>query len=69
MKLDLGSPVSSVSDPDLSGVSDNEPAKKDGKQKSAKPDEPVKPADGSQSEGRSNFSLSVSGALSVGNVT
>lgn len=52
LDIDLGSTVSSVSDPDISGMSDKEPAKKDGQRKAAKPAEPVKPADESQSEGK-----------------
>lgn len=55
LNLDLGSSVSSVSDPDLSGMSDKEPAKKDSQQKAGKPDKPVKPTDGSQSEGKNKF--------------
>ena len=52
LNVDLGSSVSSVSDPDISGISDKEPATKDGQRKSAKPDEPVKPDDESESEGK-----------------
>ena len=52
LHIDLGSSVSSVSDPDLSGASDKENAKKGQQQKAGEPDEPVKPADGSQSEGK-----------------
>jgi len=40
--------VSSVSDPDISGMSGKEPAKKDGQRKTSKPDEPVKNADESE---------------------
>ncbi|XP_022803543.1 trichohyalin-like [Stylophora pistillata] len=58
LNLDLGSPVSSVSDPDLSGISDNEPAKKVSGKKRDKPEEPVKPADESQSEEESAWDSS-----------
>ena len=58
LNFELGSPVSSVSDPDLSGISDNEPAKKGSGKKSDKPEEPVKPAGGSQSEGKVNRYIS-----------
>ena len=51
LDLDLGSSVSSVSDPDLSGASDKDNTKKGQQQKAGKLGEPVKPADGSQSEG------------------
>ena len=52
LDLDLGSSVSSVSDPDLSGMSDKDTAKKGHQQKADKQDEPAKPADESQSEGK-----------------
>ena len=52
LDLDLGSSVSSVSDPDLSAASDKDTTKKGQQQKAGKLDEPVKPADGSQSEGK-----------------
>lgn len=52
LDIDLGSSVSSVSDPDISGMSDKEPAKKDDQRKAAHAAEPVKPGDESQSEGR-----------------
>ena len=52
LDIDLGSSVSSVSDPDISGMSDKEPAKKVVQQKSAHAVEPVKPGDESQGEGR-----------------
>ena len=58
LTLDLGSSVSSVSEPDLSGMSDKEPkepAKKDDGQKADKQDEPAKPGDGSQSEGKNKL--------------
>ncbi|XP_027038331.1 trichohyalin-like [Pocillopora damicornis] len=58
LNFELGSPVSSVSDPDLSGISDNEPAKKGSGKKSDKPEEPVKPAGGSQSEEESAWDSS-----------
>ena len=51
LDIDLGSSVSSVSDPDISGMSDKEPAKKDDQQKAAHAAEPAKPGDESQSEG------------------
>jgi len=41
-----------VSDPDLSGTSDKDTAKKGQQQKADKQDEPAKPADESQSEGK-----------------
>ena len=41
-----------MSDPDLSGASDKDTAKKGQQQKAGKLDEPAKPADGSQSEGK-----------------
>ena len=46
LDINLGSSVSSVSDPDISGMSDKEPAKKGTQQKAAKKD-----ADESHSEG------------------
>lgn len=46
LDINLGSSVSSVSDPDISGMSDKEPAKKGTQQKAAKKD-----ADKSHSEG------------------
>ena len=52
LDLDLGSTVSSVSDPEISGASDKDTAKKGQEQKAGKQDEPAKPADGSQSEGK-----------------
>jgi len=52
LDIDLGSSVSSVSDPDISGMSDKEPAKKDDQRKAARATEPVKPGDESQSEGK-----------------
>lgn len=41
-----------MSDPDLSGTSDKDTAKKGQQQKADKQDEPAKPADESQSEGK-----------------
>lgn len=52
LDLDLGSTVSSVSDPDLSGASNKDTAKKGQQQEAGKLNEPTKPADGSQSEGK-----------------
>ena len=52
LDIDLGSSVSSVSDPDISGMSDKEPAKKDDQRKDAHAAEPAKPGDESQSEGK-----------------
>ena len=52
LDIDLGSSVSSVSDPDISGMSDKEPAKKDDQRKAAHVAEPAKPGDESQSEGK-----------------
>ena len=56
--LDLGSPVSSVSDPDVSGVSDEEPVKKRDKQVSVvKQEEDSKPFDENQSDGKKLMDL------------
>ena len=58
LALDLGSPVSSVSDPDVSGVSDEEPVKKRDKQVSVvKQDEDSKPFDENQSDGKKLMDL------------
>lgn len=58
LDLDLGSPVSSVSDPDLSGVSDEEPVKKRDKQVSVvKQEEDSKPFDENQSDGKKLMDL------------
>ena len=52
LDLDFGSPVSSVSDPDVSGVSDEEPLKKRDKQVAVvKQEEDSKRFDENQSDG------------------
>lgn len=58
LDLDLGSPVSSVSDPDVSGVSDEEPLKKRDKKVSVvKQEEDSKPFDENQSDGKKMIDL------------
>ena len=54
LNINLGSSVSSVSDPDVSGMSDKGPAEKDTQQKAAKED-----ADDSHSEGNKNTAFSI----------
>ena len=58
LDLDLGSSVSSVSDPDVSGVSDEEPVKKRDKQVSVvKQEEDSKSFDENQSDGKNLIDL------------
>ena len=64
LEIHLGSSVSSVSDPDVSGMSNSESAKRQKQVKAAKPDENATPADENESDGRKLINLSLLESLS-----